>query len=135
MLVSYAQVASILQKALGQEEGLIVLEFIMSRIPDDVARQRDIEELRLVIKRDMEELRLKIERDIEELRLEIKKVRAETSVQIERLRSELVRQIEEIRADLHRAIAEAKSSQTRWAFLFWASQMALLLSLVLRAWG
>ena len=69
-----------------------------------------------------------------DLTREIEQVRAESNVQIERLRSELVRQIEDIRAELHRAIAEAKSSQTRWAFLFWASQMALLLSLVLRVW-
>ena len=53
------------------------------------------------------------------MRLEVEQVRAENRVSIERLRAELLKEI-----------AEAKASQIRWAFLFWVSQMAMLIGIL-----
>ncbi len=119
MDVTYAQVARILQRALGEEEGLIVLEFFMSRIPEDVARQQDVYELRLEIEKIRAEL---IER--------IEQVRADLTKEIEQVRADLTKEIEQLRADLTRDIALSKATQTRWAFLFWISQMAVLVGIL-----
>ncbi|HID61745.1 MAG TPA: hypothetical protein EYP49_03215 [Anaerolineae bacterium] len=98
-MATYTQVATILQRALGEEEGLLVLEYFESRFPPDVARQRDVSETEAA------------------LRLEIEKVRAE---------------IEKVRADLTVQIERSQATQTRWAFLFWISQMAVLVGVLFR---
>ena len=109
-MVTYTQVATILQKAHGQKEGLLVLEYFESRIPPDVARQRDLSETEAA------------------LRLEIERVR----VEIEKMRADLTKEIERMRADLTVQIAHSQATQTRWAFLFWISQMAVLAGVLFR---
>ena len=111
-MVTRTQVATILQKALGQEEGLLVLEYVEERVPHDVARQRDIAEVRLEIEKvhaEIEKVRADLSRDIEKVHVEIEKVRADLSVRIERM----------------------QAVQTRWAFVFWLSQMVVLGGLLL----
>ena len=98
-MATYTQVATILQRSLGQEEGLLVLEYIESRIPPDVTRQSDLSKTETA------------------LRLEIEKVRAE---------------VEKVRADLSIEIERSRAVQTRWAFLFWLSQMAVLVGILFR---
>ncbi|MBI4769161.1 MAG: hypothetical protein HY784_01790 [Chloroflexi bacterium] len=53
------------------------------------------------------------------LRLEIEKVRADLSIEIEK-----------VRADLSVQIERSTAAQTRWAFLFWISQMVVLAGLL-----
>jgi len=141
MDVTYAQVARILQRALGEEEGLIVLEFFMSRIPEDVARQQDVYELRLEIEKiraelieRIEQVRAELTKEIEQVRAELTKeieqVRADLTKEIEQVRADLTKEIEQLRADLTRDIALSKATQTRWAFLFWISQMAVLVGIL-----
>ena len=120
-MATYTQVATILQKALGQEEGLLVLEYIESRIPPDVARSSDVSKSEAA-------LRLEIEKVRADLTMEIEKVRAE----IEQVRADLSRDIQKVRADLTIEIKRSKAAQTRWAFLFWISQMAVLVGILFR---
>ncbi len=110
-LPSYTQVARILQQALGQEEGLLVMEFFLSHLPSDVARQRDVAEVRL----EVEQVRAALTKEIEQMRAELR-------LEIEQVRKELRLEIEQVR----REIAEIKASLIRWAFGFWLSQMVVL---------
>ncbi len=165
-MTTYTQVATILQKSLGHEEGLLVLEYLEARVPPDVARQRDVQASEATLRLETEQVRAAIrqsesatERKISEteaaLRLEIERVRAaihqseatterkisetqaaterkisETEaalrLEIERVRADLTVEIEKVRADLLVKIESAQASQTRWAFLFWLSQIAVL---------
>jgi hypothetical protein len=109
-MATYTQVATILQKAFGQEEGLLVLEYFEKRIPPDVARQRDVSEAEAA------------------LRLEIEKTR----LQIEKVRADLIKEIEQMRGELTVQIERSQGMQTRWAFLFWVTQMAILLGILFR---
>ena len=120
-MVTYTQVATILQKAHGQKEGLLVLEYFGSRIPPDVARQRDLSKTEAA-------LRLEIERVRADLTKEIEGVRADLTGEIGKVRLE----VEKVRADLIVQIARSQATQTRWAFLFWISQMAVLAGVLFR---
>ncbi len=120
-MAMYTQVATILQKTLGQKEGLLVLEYFETRLPPDVARQRDVSKAETA-------LRLEIERVRADLTKEIETVRADLTKEIETVRLE----VEKVRADLTIQIARSQATQTRWAFLFWISQMAVLLGLLFR---
>jgi len=106
--VTYTQVATILQRAHGQKEGLLVLEYFASRIPPDVARQRDLSETEAA------------------LRLEIEGVRADLTKEIGKMRAD------RMRADLTGLLERSQATQTRWAFLFWISQMAVLVGVLFR---
>ena len=131
-MATYTQVATILQKALGQEEGLLVLEYIESRIPPDVARSSDVSKSEAALRLEIEKVRADLSRDIQKVRadltMEIEKVRAE----IEQVRADLSRDIQKVRADLTIEIERSKAAQTRWAFLFWISQMAVLVGILFR---
>jgi hypothetical protein len=120
-MVTYTQVATILQKAHGQKEGLLVLEYFESRIPPDVARQRDLSETEAALRLEIEQVRADLTKEIEQVRLEVEKVRAD-----------LTKEIERVRADLTVQIARSQATQTRWAFLFWISQMAVLAGVLFR---
>ena len=109
-MVMYTQVATILQKAHGQKEGLLVLEYFESRIPPDVARQRDLSETEAALRLEIEQMRADLTKEIGKVRLEVEKMRADLTVQIVR----------------------SQATQTRWAFLFWISQMAVLAGVLFR---
>lgn len=95
------------------------MEYFESRIPPDVARQRDLSET---------EAALRLE--IEKVRAEIERTRAELTKEIEKVRADLTKEIEKMRADLTVQIASSQATQTRWAFLFWISQMAVLVGVL-----
>ncbi|MFQ5617163.1 MAG: hypothetical protein ACE5GO_11990 [Anaerolineales bacterium] len=109
-MTTYTQVATILQDNLGREEGLLVLEYIEDRVPPDVALRGDVSKTEVA------------------LRLEIEKVR----VEIEKVRADLTKEIEKLRADLTIQIERSKATQTRWAFVFWISQMVVLIGILFR---
>jgi len=124
-MATYTQVATILQKALGQEEGLLVMEYFEARIPPDVARQRDVSEAEAALRLETEKVRADLTQQIE-------KTRADLAQQIEKVRADLTKEIEKVRADLTAQIARSQATQTRWAFLFWVSQMAVLVGVLFR---
>ncbi len=107
---TYTEVVRILQRSLGEEEGLRVMEFFMQRLPPNVAT-RD---------------------QVDALHVRIEEVRAELLREIEQVRADLTREIEKVRADLTREIAETKVTMIRWAFLFWVSQMAMLAGILFK---
>ncbi len=152
---SYAQVARILQQALGEEEGLLVMEFILSHMPHDVARERDVAQVRLEIEQvradlterieqvradlteRIEQVRADLTERIEQVRADltekIEQVRAELKVDIEQVRLEIEQvrlKIEQVRAELTEKIERTRAEVIRWSFLFWASQMALLVGIL-----
>ena len=142
---SYAEVARILQRAFGPDEGLVVLEFIVARTPpEDVARQQDVREVEAALRLEIERVRLEIERlrtelmeKIEENRLEIERVRADLTEKMGQIQADLTKKIEEnrleierVRADLIKEIGQTKVSLIRWAFVFWVSQMAALVGIL-----
>ena len=135
-MVTYTQIATILQKSLGQEEGLLVLEYIESRIPPDVTRQHDLSETETALRLEIEKVRANLSKDIEKVRADlskdIEKVRADLSIEIEKVRADLSIEIEKVRADLSIQIERSHAAQTRWAFLFWLSQMAVLVGILFR---
>ena len=66
----------------------------------------------------------------DDLSIDIEMVRAELSIDIEKVRADLSVEIEKVRADLSVQIERSAAAQTRWAFLFWISQMVVLLGLL-----
>ena len=70
-MTTHTQVAAILQKSFGQEEGLLVLEYFESRLPPDVARQRDVSQTEAALRLDIEKVRADLSIDIEKVRREI----------------------------------------------------------------
>jgi vacuolar-type H+-ATPase subunit I/STV1 len=125
MMATYTQVASILQRALGQQEGLLVLEYFETRLPPDVARQRDVSETEAALRLEIEKVRADLTKEIEGVRVDLTK-------EIEGVRADLTKEIEGVRADLTVQIARSQAAQTRWAFLFWVSQMAVLAGVLFR---
>ena len=90
------QALLILKKAFTPDDAYKLLEYLESRMPEDVATQKDVYTLKL---------------EIEKVRAEIEKVRADLSVDIGKVRVD----VEKVRADL-----------LKWSFAFWVAQMALL---------
>jgi hypothetical protein len=86
------------------------LEYFETRIPPDVARQRDVSKVETALRLEIERVRADLTKEIETVRLEVEKVRADLTIQIER----------------------SQATQTRWAFLFWISQMAVLVGVLFR---
>jgi vacuolar-type H+-ATPase subunit I/STV1 len=143
MMATYTQVATILQRALGQQEGLLVLEYFETRLPPDVARQRDVSEAEAALRLEIEKVRVEIEtmrsdltKETETMRAdltkEIEKVRADLTKETETMHADLTKEIEKVRADLTIQIERSQATQTRWAFLFWVSQMAVLVGVLFR---
>ncbi len=102
------QVFQILKQTFGPENALLLMEYWSQRMPLDVARRRDLGEIRL----------------------EIEKVRAELAKEIERVRAELTRELEKLRVELEHVRAEGQTERERiradllkWSFVFWATQM------------
>ena len=106
------------------------MEYFESRIPPDVARQRDLSETEAALRLEIEKVRAETERMRAELTKEIEKVRADLTKEIEKMRADLTEEIEKVRADLTVQIASSQATQTRWAFLFWISQMAVLVGVL-----
>lgn len=129
---SYTEVVRILQRSLGEEEGLRVMEFFMQHLPFNVATKDQVDALHVRI----EQVQSKLIREIEQARAglmrEIEQVRTELMREIEQVRAELMREIEQVRAELTREIAETKVTMIRWAFLFWISQMAMLAGILFK---
>ncbi len=118
---SYTEVVRILQRSLGEEEGLRVMEFFMQHLPFNVATKDQVDALHVRI----EQVQSKLIREIEQARAELMR-------EIEQVRAELMREIEQVRAELTREIAETKVTMIRWAFLFWISQMAMLAGILFK---
>ena len=66
----------ILKEHFGPEKAYKIIEYIDSRIPKDIATQRDIYEIKL---------------EIEKIRVEIEKLRADLKVDIEKVRSDVLK--------------------------------------------
>ena len=135
--VTYTQVATILQKAHGQKEGLLVLEYFESRIPPDVARQRDLSETEAALRLEIARVRVEIEKMRADRTKEIGKMRADRTREIGKMRVDLIKEIgkmrtERMRADLTGLLERSQATQTRWAFFFWISQMAVLAGVLFR---
>ncbi len=129
---SYTEVVRILQRSLGEEEGLRVMEFFMQHLPFNVATKDQVDALHVRIEQVQSKLIREIEQARAELMREIEQVRAELMREIEQVRAELMREIEQVRAELTREIAETKVTMIRWAFLFWISQMAMLAGILFK---
>ncbi len=125
-MTTYTQVATILQKSLGHEEGLLVLEYLEARVPPDVARQRDVQAAEATLRLETEQVRAAIRQSESATERKISETEAALRLEIERVRADLTVEIEKVRADLLVKIESAQASQTRWAFLFWLSQIAVL---------
>ncbi len=113
------QVFQILKQTFGPENALLLMEYWSQRMPLDVARRRDLGEIRL-----------EIEKVRAELAKEIERVRAELTKEIERVRAELTRELEKLRVELELVRAEGQTERERiradllkWSFVFWATQM------------
>jgi hypothetical protein len=132
MMATYTQVATILQRALGQQEGLLVLEYFETRLPPDVARQRDVSEAEAALRLEIEKVRVEIETMRADLTKEIETMRADLTKETETMHADLTKETEKVRADLTIQIERSQATQTRWAFLFWVSQMAVLVGVLFR---
>ena len=54
--------------------------------------------------------------------------------EIERVRADLTKEIAQVRAELPRDIERPRASILQWSFMFWAIQLAVLLTLLWRLW-
>lgn len=140
-MTTYTQVATILQKSLGHEEGLLVLEYLEARVPPDVARQRDVQASEAATERKISETEAALRLETEQVRAAIRQSEVVTErkiseteaalrLEIEKVRADLSIEIEKVRADLSVQIERSTAAQTRWAFLFWISQMVVLAGLL-----
>ena len=107
------QTLSIIKNSFCNENSYKVLEYIDSRVRDDVATEKDVYELKL---------------EIEKVRAEIEKVRADLSTEIEKVRGET----EKMRGELTRDIEKVRADMLKWSFAFWLSQMALLAGILFK---
>lgn len=144
------QVLTILQKTFPPDDAHKILEYIDSRIPDNVATQRDIYEIKLEIEKlranltqQIEKIRADLTRDIEQsradlnleianVRSEIEKLRGEVAQEIEKLRLEGKANNEKLRAELVEKIEKVRSETLRWSFAFWITQMVLLAGILFK---
>ncbi len=135
------QVFEILKQTFGPENALLLMEYWAQRMPLDVARRRDVEEVRLEIEKVRAELIAQIEQVRAELTAQIEQVRAELTAQIEQVRAELTAQIEQVRAEIEKVRADLareiekvrvegqvererlRADLLKWSFVFWATQM------------
>jgi hypothetical protein len=69
-------------------------------------------------------------RDVNETEASLRLEMGEVRLEIEKVRADLTKEIEKVRADLTVQIARSQATQTRWAFLFWISQMAVLVGVL-----
>jgi len=103
-MISRKEVVDILCNKFGSEEGRKILEYLEAITQEKVATQKDIYELKL----------------------KIEKVRAELTVQIEKVRADLIVEIEKNRTEIEKVRAEL----IKWSFLFWITQMAVLVGIL-----
>jgi len=144
----------ILKEHFGPEKAYKIIEYIDSRIPKDIATQRDIYELKLEIEKLRSEVLTQIEKLRSEVKTETEKIQANLSTEIEKLRSEAQTEtekiqanlrkeieklrseqhidIEKIRADLKVDIEKVRSDVLKWSFGFWVTQIILLLGILLK---
>ena len=97
---------AILKKAFAPDDAYKLLEYIDSKLPEDIATQKDVYALKL----------------------EIEKVRADLSTEIANVRVE----VEKVRADLSRDIEKVRTDLLKWSFTFWIAQMALLAGILFK---
>ncbi len=112
---------NILKKAFAPDDAYKLLEYIESRIPEDVSTQKDIYALKL----DIETVRADLAKDIET-------VRADLAKDIETVRADLSKDIERVRADLARDIEKMRADLLKWSFTFWIAQIALLAGILFK---
>jgi len=125
----------IFKSSFGAEAAYKVMEYIDSRVRDDVAIRKDIYELKLEIEKVRAEIKT-IEANLHteiktldvNLRTEIKTVEANLRTDIEKIRSELRVEIEKVRTETQKSHA----SLLKWSFAFWFSQVALLAGILFK---
>jgi len=113
------QVFEILKQTFGPENALLLMEYWSQRMPLDVARRRDVEEVRLEIEKVRAELTAQIEQVRAELTAQIEQVRAE----VEKVRADLTREIEKVRVEGQVERERLRADLLKWSFVFWATQM------------
>ncbi len=128
------RVFEILKGTFGPEAALLLMEYWGPRIPSDVARQRDVENIRLEVERTRAELL----QEIEKVRQETQQMRAELLQEIERVRAELSQEVEKvrqetlrIRGELLRELERLRADLLKWNIGFWATQMLGLIGIIL----
>ncbi|MFQ6071120.1 MAG: hypothetical protein ACE5KT_00250 [Methanosarcinales archaeon] len=144
-MIDRKEVADILYKYFGYDDGIKVLEFIESitHTHENVATHKDIYELKLEIEKnrtEIEKVRADLTIEIGKNRTEIEKVRADLIIEIEKnrteiekIRADLINEIgknrtetEKIRADLINEIGKTKTEIIKWTFGFWITQIVVL---------
>ncbi len=120
-----------------EEKSLLVEEFI-NEIKKEYpelkyhATKSDLKETELKLTKEIEDVRkeikeieLKLSKEIEDVRKEIKEIELKLSKEIEDVRKE----IKEIELKLSKDIKETKFSMLKWQFIFWISQIGVILAI------
>ncbi|HID26743.1 MAG TPA: DUF1640 domain-containing protein [Methanosarcinales archaeon] len=121
-MISRKEVVDILCNKFGSEEGRKILEYLEAITQEKVATQKDIYELKLKIEKVRAELTVQIEKVRADLIVEIEKNRTE----IEKVHADLMAEIEKNRTEAEKVRAEL----IKWSFLFWITQMAVLVGIL-----
>ena len=131
-----------------EEKSFLVEEFIneIKREYPDLkyhATKQDVSETELKLTKEIEntrkeikELELKLTKEIENTRKEIKELDLKLTKEIENVRREikdldlkLTKEIKEVDARLTSEIKEAKVTMIKWSFIFWISQISVIMGM------
>ena len=137
---------ALVSKDLSKEEkAKIVAEAIDSlskEFPNlkHVATQRDLSETELKLMKEIKELDVKLSKDIQDSELRLTKEIENTRKEIKELDLKLTKEIKEldiksskerdaIKLALTKEIENTKFTMLKWQFIFWASQMGVILTI------
>ena len=83
-----------------REQAEVQASMFYEIINSELAKRRDLEEVKVELKRDIEKVRADLKRDIEEVKAELKRDMKDLDLKIENVRSELKRDMAEMKKDL-----------------------------------
>ena len=93
-------------------------------------------------KQDVSELELKLTKEIENTRKEIKELDFKLTKEIDKVRLEikeldvkLTKEIKDVEVRLTKEIADVKTTTLKWTFVFWASQMLAIGSILYKVFS
>ena len=113
------------------KDDIKTIELEIKRLEEKI-HQTDlkIEEVKVDLSKEIHQIDLKIEEVRTDLTKEIAQVKVDLTKDIEKVRTDLTKDIEKTRTDLTKEIAEVKTTTLKWTFIFWASQMLAIGSLI-----
>jgi len=106
------------------------------------ATKQDVSETELRLTKEIKEVEVKLIKEIENTRKEIKEIDLKLTKEIKEVEAKLTKEIEKVRLEikdldvkLTKEIADVKTTTLKWTFIFWASQMLAIGSILYKVFS